>query len=261
MVRVYYHIYAIEGVESIIEEQLELMKSFFDFPYVLNVGISIANQNTSIDNILEKFYNLNKINYRIRDVRAQGNEFVTLDLIEKDKETFGDSDYILYIHTKGASRIKQAAYPNYESWRKIMNYFNIEKCKNVFELFEKTQYNTYGILLCSIPSSRIYGGNFWWTKVKLLNRVPTNIKEMWGTLENRHMSEWCFLNKIENWNPGIVTPSFENFSNFYNYIKTESDVVLAKQYVARKPYWQNSEVLTIIKGDKTLTAKTTKSFI
>ena len=215
MVRVYYHIYAIEGVESIIEEQLELMKSFFDFPYVLNVGISIANQNTSIDNILEKFYNLNKINYRIRDVRAQGNEFVTLDLIEKDKETFGDSDYISYIHTKGASRIKQAAYPNYESWRKIMNYFNIEKCKNVFELFEKTQYNTYGILLCSIPSSRIYGGNFWWMKGEYAKSI--NLKNI---EKSRNNAEWRYIQMGNNWKP-YSAYTLDHINYYYTNFKRE----------------------------------------
>jgi len=99
MVHIYYHIYAIEGVDAIVKEQLELIKANFDFPYKLNVGISIANDNISLINILSLF-NISDL----KDVRARANEFVTLDLIEKDKEKFGDSDYILYLHTKGASK-------------------------------------------------------------------------------------------------------------------------------------------------------------
>jgi hypothetical protein len=99
MVHIYYHIYATDGVESIIDEQLSLIKKHFDFPYILNVGISIANDNSSIDYIINKFDN-------IRDVRSKGNEFVTLELIEKDKQKFGDSDYILYIHTKGCIKTR-----------------------------------------------------------------------------------------------------------------------------------------------------------
>ena len=99
MVHIYYHIYAVDGVESIIDEQLNLIKTHFDFPYRLNIGISIADENKSISNVLDI---LDK--RLIRDIRAMGHEFVTLDLLEKDKEKFGDSDYILYLHTKGASK-------------------------------------------------------------------------------------------------------------------------------------------------------------
>ena len=132
MVHVYYHIYAIDGVEFIINEQLNLIKKHFDFPYILNVGISIADENKSISNILDI---LDKS--KIRDIRAKGHEFTTLELIEKDKENFGDSDYILYIHTKGASKQLDKQYDNIISWRHLMNYFNIEKCTNVFKILEK----------------------------------------------------------------------------------------------------------------------------
>ena len=80
MVHVYYHIYAIDGVESIVEEQISLLKKHFDFPYILNIGISLAEENKSIYHLLTKFKN-------VRDVRARGNEFVTLELIQKDVET------------------------------------------------------------------------------------------------------------------------------------------------------------------------------
>jgi hypothetical protein len=87
MVHIYYHIYAIDGVESIINEQLSLIEKHFDFPYTLSIGISIAGDNkptSQILNILDKT--------KIRDIRSHGNEFVTLDLIENDKEKFDDSD-------------------------------------------------------------------------------------------------------------------------------------------------------------------------
>ena len=136
MVHIYYHIYAIDGVESIIDEQLTLIKKNFDFPYILNVGIALAHQNQSISHIFDKVKN-------IRDVRVNANEFVTLDLIEKDKDKFGDSDYILYLHTKGASKQNSEGYNNIMTWRHLMNYYTIELNKKVFNIFEKTNYNTY----------------------------------------------------------------------------------------------------------------------
>jgi len=183
MVYIYYHIYAIDGVESIIDEQLSLIEKYFHFRYILNIGISIANDDTSISKILEKF---TKENHKIRDVKAYGNEFVTLDLIEKDKEKFGDSDYILYIHTKGASKQNSLQYQNIISWRHIMNYFNIEKVNNVFKLFEKTEFNTYGILF-----NKFYMGNFWWSTGKYIK--TTNSIDM-DKKNNRYLAENAYLN-------------------------------------------------------------------
>ena len=204
MVHVYYHIYAIDGVEEIIEEQLGLIKKHFDFPYTLNVGISIVNENESISNILKKFE-------KIRDIRAKGNEFTTLDLIEIDKENFGDSDYILYIHTKGASRLKQDNYKNIESWRHIMNYYNIEKVKNVFKLFERSSYNTYGILkTSSSKGGEFYSGNFWWmtsnyAKTIDISDVPKN---------NRYNAEGNYIRKGKDWKP--YSPyNVDNITNHY----------------------------------------------
>jgi hypothetical protein len=187
MVHIYYHTYTINGVEPIIDEQLSLIKKHFDFPYILNVGISIADDNTPIDYIINKFE-------KIRDVRSKGNEFTTLDLIEKDKENFGDSDYILYIHTKGASK---QDLENVVSWRHFMNYFNIEKAKNVFKLFEKTEFNTYGVLLTNVGNFKLhYSGNFWWAKASYLKTI-----KMDGVKKNRFNAEVDYIQNGVDWKP------------------------------------------------------------
>jgi len=189
MVHIYYHIYAIDGVETIIDEQLNLIKSHFDFPYILNVGIALSNQNQSISHIFDKVKN-------IRDVRANGNEFVTLDLIEKDKNKFGDSDYILYLHTKGASKQNNAGYNSIISWRYLMNYYNIELNKKVFNIFEKTAYNTYGVLLGKAGNWKIYSGNFWWAKSSYLKTI-----EMDGVKRNRYNAEVDYIQNGIDWKP------------------------------------------------------------
>jgi hypothetical protein len=205
MVHIYYHIYAIEGVEEIIDEQLSLIEKHFDFPYTLNVGISIANENVSTTSILEK------IKPNLRDVRNKGNEWTTLDLIRNDTEKFGDSDYILYIHTKGASKQKDNRYENIISWRHLMNYFNIEKVKNVFKLFEKTEFNTYGVIL----KGHFYSGNFWWAKGSYLKTINLeNIKL------NRFAAETNYIQCGKNWKP--YSPYNNEMDNDYEtYFKKE----------------------------------------
>jgi len=189
MVHIYYHIYAIDGVEAIIDEQLTLIKNNFDFPYILNVGIVLAHQNQSITRIFDKVKN-------VRDVRVNANEFVTLDLIEKDKDKFGDSDYILYLHTKGASKQNSEGYNNIMTWRHLMNYYTIELNKKVFNIFEKTNYNTYGVLLSNVKGCKIYGGNFWWATGRYLKTL-----DMENVNKNRNNAEWSFIQNGIDWKP------------------------------------------------------------
>ena len=202
MVHIYYHVYAIDGVEPIIDEQLYLMKKHFNFPYILNVGISIADENKSISNIIDKFKN-------IRDVRAKGHEFVTLDLIQKDREKFGDSDYILYLHTKGASKQNDAQYDNIISWRHLMNYFNIEKHKLAFNLFEKTNFNTYGVLYSVLGNYKLYSGNFWWAKASYIKTI-----DLTGVKNNRFNAEIGYIQNGVDWKP--YSPYDRNGYNHYS---------------------------------------------
>lgn len=197
MVHIYYHIYGVENVQPIIDEQLSLIQTHFNFPHILNVGISIGNNNIPNTWLWDSFYNNNKPNYRIRDVRANGSEFVTLDLIEKDRETFGNSDYILYLHTKGASKIDRPNYNILEGWRRYMNYFNIEKVSNVFKIFEQTDYNTYGCNFVSDAHRPHYSGNFWWAKSDYIKSIDvTDVNK-----NIRFDAEVNYLKNGINWKP------------------------------------------------------------
>jgi hypothetical protein len=210
MVRIYYHIYAIDGVDEIIDEQIALIEKYFKFPFILNIGICTPKENTRITNILDKFYDCNKPNYRIRDIRVGGNEFTTLDLIEIDKENFGDSDYILYIHTKGSSKINTTEYSNIISWRHLMNYFNIECVSDVIRLFENTEFNSYGVLLSNVGKSLLYSGNFWWMKGDYAKTIDiTNIKR-----NNRYNAESHYVQCGIDWKP--YSPYNRDGENHYD---------------------------------------------
>ena len=211
MVRIYYHIYAIEGVESIIDEQIYLIEKYFNFPFQLNIGISIANENVTSKSLLNKIYAYNKHNYKIRDIRCRGNEFTTLDLIEEDRNIFGDSDYIFYLHTKGASKINEWNYDYLVDWRNLMHFFNIEKYNSVFKIFETTEYNTYGINLKTPTNIKkmAYFGNFWWAKANYIKTLD-NKKMDKG---NRIDAEFSFIQCGENWKP--FTPFNSNVNHYY----------------------------------------------
>lgn len=197
MIRIFYHIYAIEGVESIINEQLSLIKKCINLPHSLTIGISLSEENIPIDNII-KLINDYDSKAIVGDIKIMDNEFVTLNLIETDKVLFDDSDFIFYLHTKGASKQNTNEYSESKRWRKIMQLYNVEYIKNVFEVFNSGLYNTYGVLLETVNDSKniIYSGNFWWMTGEYAKTIDIN-----GVHKNRWNAELQYIQTGVNWKP------------------------------------------------------------
>ncbi len=211
MIHIYYHIYSVDGVSSIINEQLNLIKNTFNFKYKLNIGISIGNSNIPL------FSEFESIKQYVRDIRAKGNEFITLDLIEKDKDNFGDSDYILYLHTKGASKINEFNYENLVDWRNLMQYFNIKNYSSAFKLFEKTPYNTYGVNLTTPANIDRYAyfGNFWWATSEYIKSIDLKNVDK----SNRINAEFNYIQNGLNWKP--YSPFNSGVNHYYETFSKE----------------------------------------
>lgn len=199
MTRIYYHIYAIDGVESIIEEQLSLIEKHFNFEHIINIGICLSEETVSLDNIVKLIDKYNKLSQIfVSDIKNECNEFVTLNLIERDKLMFDDTDLIFYLHTKGASKQKTIYYLESERWRNVMQSFSIERIKNVFEVLKSKLYNTYGVLLESVNESKniIYSGNFWWMTGEYAKTINID-----GVDKNRWNAELQYIQMGEDWKP------------------------------------------------------------
>lgn len=184
MVRVYYHICILPGIESLIDEQLDLIEKHFTFPHTLDIGISVLDGNLPLQKLSK---------YCVREVKRNENEFLTLDLILNDSKNFNDDDYIFYFHTKGITRLDSE---NITSWRNLMSYFNIEKCEDVLRILGYGDYNTYGVLLETTPR-RWYSGNFWWASGKYLKTIDiTGVDKTY-----RLNAEANFISKGIKWRP------------------------------------------------------------
>jgi hypothetical protein len=222
MIRIYYHIYVIEGVESIIEEQLSLIETHFNFEHIINIGICLPEENISIDNINKLINKYNKSNQIvICDIKNECNEFVTLDILESHKSTFDDTDSIFYLHTKGASKQKTDEYKEILIWRNRMHNTNIINHNYVFDLFNNTNFNTYGLLLKKV-NNLIYSGNFWWSTGKYLKTIKI------GDIEkNRWNAELQYIQNGTNWNP------------YSEYIKNENDDMVK----TKPPYYKKNKLI------------------
>ena len=198
MIRIYYHIYVIDGVETIINEQLSLLKKCINKSYSLIVGISISENNNSVDDII-KLINEYDMPVIIGDIKTKDNEFVTLNLIEKDKLSFDNTDLILYLHTKGASKQNTDAYSESKRWRNFMQLYNIKYIDNVFGVFNSGLYNTYGVLLETVNDYKniIYSGNFWWITGEYAKTI--NIDNV--DKSDRYNAELQYIQTGINWKP------------------------------------------------------------
>jgi len=103
--------------------------------------------------------------------------------------------YVLYLHSKGASRRGNLSV---EAWKNYMEYFNIEKWEDCIYKLHNEGYNTCGVNLQSEPKLH-YSGNFWWAKaeyINTLNEVPYNSRwycEMW-LLDNNYCKPYSLHN-------------------------------------------------------------------
>jgi hypothetical protein len=183
------------------------METHFNFKHIINIGICLSEENIPIDNIIKLIDKYNKSNHIVVcDIKNECNEFVTLDLIETHKSTFDDNDLIFYLHTKGASKQKSDDYKENVIWRNRMQDVNIKNHNHVFNLFNSTDFNTYGLLLENV-NNLIYSGNFWWVKGKYIKTI--NIEDV---EKNRWNAESQYIQNGTNWNP---------YSEYVKMIKTK----------------------------------------
>ena len=188
MIRIYYHVYGIDNVDKIVDEQLSLLNAIKE-PFKLTVGLSVSNESYNYDNLLDK------INPNI--IKCNENEFLTLSLIQTDD--IKDDDYILYLHTKGASKSNTSLYEKESNWRKLLNYYLIVRYPDAIK--NLNEYNTFGYQLEELDNGvDIYSGNFWWATGKYIKTINTNNVDK----SDRYNAELNFIQNGKNWKPHFL---------------------------------------------------------
>ena len=197
------------------------------------VGLQIANEQKKrlYDNIKDEFI------YHPNIIEINQHETHTFLKILNEITQFHTDDYILYIHTKGATKPNEL----YEiEWREYMELSLIDNYKTHIQILN-SGYDTSGVLMniqnkngdtLKYWGGNFYAGNFWWTKVDFINQLPKTFVDSLD-ITNRYLIEGGIFNKMNKWNAGVLNPSFDNFSNLYNYIKKESSINSARIYITR----------------------------
>lgn len=117
---------------------------------------------------------LSKHNKFVLDKRGKVNEYerTCLHSLLEYAQT-NDAD-VLYIHTKGVSKPNN---PNVQEWRRLMEYFLIDKYKECLDKLE----DVVGCCLNDDGNNEKIGneshklhfsGNFWWAKTEYIRKLP-----------------------------------------------------------------------------------------
>ena len=146
-------------------------------------------------------------------------------------ENMDDEVFILYIHSKGVRNAGNKLVT--ESWRKMMQYFLIEKWMSCID--NLSIYNTLGNNVVNMNSENFeevsinnshtihYSGNFWWSKKSYVKTLPyinidlsKNLFNYRFKAENWILSNYNKSNKNEKF--GIIFQDDTNTHPYHRYI-------------------------------------------
>lgn len=181
---IFSHNYLVGDWETIVKDQLGLLLTSKLYGNSTKIYYCVFCYE---ENAYKKFLNLvvqhDPLN-KIEIIRHEENKFElsTLKLLQKKANECQEEAFFLYFHTKGLTTVKNHRYlglpdsdllKNAISWRKCLEYFNIEKWKTCVEVLP--DYDVVGAMyVCNGGPiyNNFYSGNFWWSKTSYLNKLP-----------------------------------------------------------------------------------------
>jgi len=164
MISVFYHVYKTKGWEKTYNEQIQLLKDSGLYDAADNLYIGMTGRQPYTLNLPGKFNILYCNNKEDQYENTTINRI--LDLKGEHK--------ILYFHTKGVSRHEPQFKSNIADWRRLMEYYNIEKWPDCVEKLD-----TYDVCGVEWYTGHInhFSGNFWWLHSRLLPRLkPLDVR-------------------------------------------------------------------------------------
>jgi len=161
-IHIFYHLWCTEfSIEIFIEAFKKIKDSgLYDNMETLHVNLTGPFLGQVKNNSILNDPKISVTNLQIDDT----SEADTLNLLKSKCNELKDI-YVLYLHSKGASRRGNI---NVEAWKNLMEYFNIEKWKDCIDKLRDEDYVTCGVNLTPQPRLH-YSGNFWWAKAEYIN--------------------------------------------------------------------------------------------
>jgi FkbM family methyltransferase len=200
------HNYLINNWEEIVDEQLDLLKKSGLYEELTSLFLFAYGDDNNFEKLNNKINKYDEL-LRINVIRIENNfyEYPTIqylhDFVKNEK------CYILYYHTKGVWSINGKGNPEaIRSWRKCLEYFNIEKWEDCINKL-KEGYEVVGALYNYNEKEPLFSGNMWWATSDYLNKLPRLEYDKENDPYINHADNdgtWCrvecekWINKIPN---------------------------------------------------------------
>ena len=208
------HNYLINDWKEILENQLNLLISSKLYDEMTNMYLLAFGDNQW--NELIKLIRIYDTDNKIITLNIDENfyEYPTLQKLYKFIKKLNENSYIFYFHLKGVwssidiNKNKEAI----KSWRKCLEYFNIEKWKDCINKLDEG-YEVVGTLYNYNEKEPLFSGNFWWSTSDYIKKLKypeyDSTKDPWfGKPEDD--GGWCRV-ECEKW----INTIPNNFYNFF----------------------------------------------
>ena len=160
----FYHIAAVNNYRSILEEQLNRMRTSGLLKVTSKLHITLIGLTelpvslpTGCEVIIRTAANVKLY------------ERVCLNWMREVAGNTSEAASVWYVHTKGVSHHNTAEYPSMENWRRLMESFVLDRWKSCQSAIQQGA-DVVGILFRSVPW-RHFSGNFWWSHLGHIRRL------------------------------------------------------------------------------------------
>jgi hypothetical protein len=224
-IHIFMHICIIENWEEIFNDQINYIKTTGLYDKIEKIHLGI------LGNIDKTYFDDEKFDILFIDDRLDLYELHTINYIKNICYHIDYEIYILYIHTKG---VRKAGNENViKSWRKMMEYFLIEKfeeCINYLNIYDTLGCNVVNKYCTDFEKISInknhtyhYSGNFWWSKKSYIDKLPfIDIVLNEESFLTRYKAEnWIlsdYLTPCSNSKFGIIFQDDTNTHPYHRYV-------------------------------------------
>jgi hypothetical protein len=223
---IFYHIFIETNWDEIVLEQLDridksglLKSSLLKIGVVYGHGIDKEANIKKLESILNNFYN-----FEVLFIEPTGccGESPTLKALSDFAKKTNENLNILYFHTKGITQFNTEREIPVREWRKMMEYFLIDKWENCL-IKLNDGYDCCGInyqnhaanVKNEIKLIQIFNGNFFWANSNYIKKLDDSI-----LFEHRYSAEnWILSEEHKCFSFLNVPPSFDLYHNIYENYK------------------------------------------
>lgn len=174
---VFIHVCTINHWQSVLERQLGSIKASGLYEQCDSISVGVLGVG-NIKPFMEKYPKL-KLLFQTSDTTLY--ERPTLLCLHELCQSHPDA-LVLYLHTKGVSRVKDQMIVCINDWSRYMEYYAIERWQDCVEALKEN--DACGVNWRDYPSWH-FSGNFWWASAKYISTLPNFIDtdyldpEMW----------------------------------------------------------------------------------